>query len=114
MILETDGYLELIQYLTEHLDLLSQKAPPELQGKQTLRSLLEEELATSIMAIHDQHAMNTEIRLEIIREADAVFYDLEEVLASALNIYPGPRQQNFITEFVGLVKNLFDTELNNK
>lgn len=78
----------------------------------TVRESFEEQLATSIMSVNQQHEMDSVTRLEIVRETDAILYDLEEVLASVLNTRPGKQQQAFITEFVGLVKNLFDSELN--
>lgn len=111
MILETEGYIELIQYLTEHLEIFTVTVTPAEQAAVTVREYFEEELANSIMLVNQQHEMETATRLDIVREADAILYDLEEVLASVLETKPGPQQQAFIKEFVGLVKNLFDSEL---
>lgn len=112
MILETDGYIELIQYLTEHLHVFATPVPLSEQLPYTIRDSFEEQLATSIMLVNEQHDLSTALRLDIVRETDAILYDLEEVLASVLNAKPNAAQQTFIAEFVGLVKNLFDCELN--
>lgn len=112
MILETEGYVALIQYLTEHLNIFTQQTGQNMNRTETLHSLIEEVLADKIMLLHDQHPdMSASNRLEIVREADAILYDLEEVLGSVLNVYPDERQKRFVNEFIGLVKNLFDTEL---
>ncbi len=111
MILETDGYIELIQYLTEHLDVFTAAVAETEQATLTVRESFEEQLANSIMSINEQHEMDSALRLEIVREADAILYDLEEVLALVLDTRPSRQQQAFIKEFVGLVKNLFDCEL---
>ncbi|MCC5854247.1 MAG: DUF3802 family protein [Idiomarina sp.] len=112
MIVETNGYIELVQYLSENIEVFTQPAPAAEQASQTVREMFEEQLSNSIMVVCQQHTLDQAQRLDIVREADAILYDLEEVLASVLNTYPGQRQQAFITEFVGLVKNLIDTELN--
>lgn len=111
MILETDGYVELIQYLTEHLSIFTEPVPTAEQAEETVRECFEAQLANSIILVNQQHEIDTATRLEIVREADGILYDLEEVLASVLDTRPGQQQQAFIKEFVGLVKNLFDCEL---
>jgi hypothetical protein len=47
----------------------------------------------------------------VIREIDAIVYDLEEILASVAKQQATPEQSIFITEFSGLIKNLFDQEV---
>ena len=64
------------------------------------------------MAVFEQNDLEQETRLDIVREADAIMYDLEEVLSSVLNNHPTAEQEEFVLEFVGLVKNLFDQKLN--
>ena len=49
--------------------------------------------------------------LSHIREVDAIVYDLEEILASVANHKATPSQTLFVTEFSGLIKNLFDQEI---
>ncbi|WP_404400388.1 DUF3802 family protein [Idiomarina seosinensis] len=112
MIVDTDGYLELVQYLTGQLPLFSQNTGTAHTADYTLRELLEEKLGESIMAVFEQNQLSQETRLNIVREADAIMYDLEEVLSSVLNNHPTASQEEFVKEFVGLVKNLFDEKLN--
>lgn len=111
MIVESNGYIELIQYLTEQLDMFEKKVPAAEQAPFTVREQLEESLSDKIMRVCQQHDMGKDTRLDIVREADAILYDLEEVLASVLNTHPSPQQQEFIQEFTGLVKNLIDERL---
>lgn len=117
MIVETDGYIELIQYLTEHLGVLSNPSAQSSQlnaagqASYTLRELFEEQLAEQIMSVCQQQDLDQATRIDIVREADAVLYDFEEVLASVLDNHPTPQQEAFVIEFIGLVKNLFDARV---
>lgn len=111
MITHSKGYIELVHYLTEHLEVFTQADSAAPEGALTVRECFEEQLAESVMQINQQHKLDERARLEVIREADAILYDLEEVLASVLDKRPSPKQEAFMTEFVGLVKNLFDTKI---
>ncbi|RUO38911.1 DUF3802 domain-containing protein [Aliidiomarina taiwanensis] len=111
MITQSKGYIELVQYLTEHLDVFTQPDPDAPEGALTVRECFEEQLAESVMQINQQHSLDETARLEVVREADAILYDLEEVLSSVLDKRPSPTQEAFIVEFVGLVKNLFDSKI---
>ncbi|RUO73735.1 DUF3802 family protein [Idiomarina seosinensis] len=112
MIVETDGYIELVQYLTGQLPLFSQNTGSATTANYTLRELVEEKLGENMMAVFEQNELDQETRLNIVREADAIMYDLEEVLSSVLDNHPTAEQEEFVTEFVGLVKNLLDQQLN--
>ena len=111
MIVETDGYIELVQYLSENLNVFAASAGGDNVAPVTVRELFETQISNQIMRVCQQHEIDQAIRLDIVREADAILYDLEEVLASVLDRYPDLEQQQFIHEFVGLVKNLIDSEL---
>jgi|TARA_Y100001951_G_C11157127_1_gene192622 hypothetical protein len=111
MIVETDGYIELIQYLTGQLPVFTEQGNSARTADYTLRDLMEERLSESMMAVFEQNELDQEIRLDIVRETDAIVYDLEEVLSKVLDTHPTPQQEAFINEFVGLVKNLFDERL---
>ncbi|CUS48184.1 MAG: Bacterial type IIA DNA topoisomerase, B subunit [Idiomarinaceae bacterium HL-53] len=113
MIVDTEGYVELIQYLGEHLHVFATAPNSASVAPVTVRELFETQLSNQIMRICQQHDIDQAVRLEIVREADAILYDLEEVLASVLDRHPDHDQQVFIQEFVGLVKNLIDSELMN-
>jgi len=111
MIVETDGYIELIQYLTGQLPIFTEQGNSAKTADYTLRDLMEERLSESMMAVFEQNELDQEVRLDIVRETDAIVYDLEEVLSKVLDTHPTPQQEAFINEFVGLVKNLFDERL---
>ncbi|RUO32591.1 DUF3802 family protein [Aliidiomarina soli] len=111
MIVESDGYVELIQYLTEHLEMFEHPSDGAERASFTVREQLEDSLSDKIMRVSQQHDVSQELRFDIVREADAILYDLEEVLASVLNQQPTPSQQTFIEEFTGLVKNLLDARI---
>tara|TARA_R100000656_G_scaffold11440_1_gene12129 strand:- start:925 stop:1308 length:384 start_codon:yes stop_codon:yes gene_type:complete len=111
MIVETDGYIELIQYLTGQLPVFTEQGNSAKTADYTLRDLMEERLSESMMAVFEQNELDQEVRLDIVRETDAIVYDLEEVLSKVLDTHPTPQQEAFINEFVGLVKNLFDERL---
>ncbi|MGM0480348.1 MAG: DUF3802 family protein [Pseudomonadota bacterium] len=112
MIVDTNGYLELVQYLTGQLPVFSQNSDAAETADYTLRELVEEKLGESVMTVFEQNELSQDTRLNIVRETDAIMYDLEEVLSSVLNNHPTPDQEQFVVEFVGLVKNLFDEKLN--
>ena len=112
MIVDTDGYIELVQYLTGQLPLFAQNTGTTSTADYTLRELLEEKLGESMITVFEQNQLEQETRLDIVREADAIMYDLEEVLSSVLNNHPTAEQEEFVVEFVGLVKNLFDQKIN--
>lgn len=111
MIVESDGYIDLIQYLTEQLDVFSRTGQESTRASFTVREQLEDSLSDKIMRVSQQHDLDKETRFDIVREADAILYDLEEVLASVLNTHPTEQQQTFIEEFTGLLKNLIDARV---
>ncbi|MEX1220678.1 MAG: DUF3802 family protein [Idiomarina sp.] len=112
MIVETDGYIDLIQYLTENLPVLSEQQGSKAGASSyTLRECFEEQLSVQIMSVCQQNDLDQTMRIDIVREADAILYDFEEVLASVLDNHPTPEQEEFVTEFIGLIKNLFDARV---
>lgn len=111
MIVESEGYIDLIQYLTESLSIFESPEGDVPRATFTVREQLEDSLSDKIMRVSQQHDISQEMRFNVVREADAILYDLEEVLASVLNSYPTPQQQAFIEEFTGLVKNLLDAQI---
>lgn len=111
MIVESDGYIDLIQYLSEQLGVFSAEGDEMSRASFTVREQLEDSLSDKIMRVSQQHDLDKETRFDIVREADAILYDLEEVLASVLNMRPTEQQQVFIEEFTGLLKNLIDARV---
>ncbi|MGL5392734.1 MAG: DUF3802 family protein [Shewanella sp.] len=111
MVTDKDGYMHLIQYLTEHLGLFETPEPDGIT-EDTVMELFEEQLSAQIIMVCGQNpSLTFAERNTIIREVDAIVYDLEEILAKVANQKATAAQTLFITEFSGLIKNLFDQEI---
>jgi len=109
MVIDTDGYIQIIEYLTEHLSLFENSKISE-QTTDTVMSVIEVELGDQIISVCSQNEKLTfNQRNDIIREVDAILCDLEEVFSGIINNPVNAEQHAFITEFAGLIKNLFDT-----
>ncbi len=111
MVTDTDGYVHIIEYLTEHLSLFeySDEMP---MGDDTVMEVIEQELSDQIMTLCSQHeSLSFNQRNMVIREVDAIVYDLEEILSGVLKNQVTEKQFAFIREFSTLIKNLFDTEI---
>ncbi len=110
MVVESEGYAALIEYFIENLGQFS--APGDQVGSETIDELVHELVASQIMAICDQNKdMPQALRFEIMREADQIVADLEEILSSKWKQKPTYAQINILEEFIGLVKNLFDASV---
>ena len=109
MVTDTDGYIQIIEYLTEHLSLFENATAPK-QASETVMSTIEIELSEQIISVCSQNKdLTFNQRNAIIREVDAIVYDLEEILSGIINNPVNDAQKAFIREFSGLIKNLFDT-----
>jgi hypothetical protein len=112
MVTDTDGYVQIIEYLTEHLNLFENTSSAE-KSTDTVMSTIEIELGEQIMAMCSQNESLTHTqRNAIICEVDAILYDLEEILSGVVNNSVNSAQKEFIAEFSGLIKNLFDGAIN--
>lgn len=109
MVLDRQGYDDLIMYLTQNLALFEK--PGEIKpGAPTVMELIEDIIAENVMLICEQHTkLNTEQRSQIVREVDGIVYDLQEVLSSITSQPVTVEQHQFIDEFASLIKNLFDS-----
>ena len=111
MVTDKDGYMHLIQYLTEHLGLFETPENDALVSE-TVLELFEEQLSAQIIMVCGQNPqLSFAQRNMVIREIDAIVYDLEEILAQVANHKATPEQSIFIAEFSSLIKNLFDQEI---
>ncbi len=111
MVTDKDGYIHLIQYLTEHLGLFEASEDNSINS-QTIMELFEDQLSAQIIMVCGQNPnLSFAQRNKVIREIDAIVYDLEEILANVATHNATPDQSVFITEFSGLIKNLFDKEI---
>jgi hypothetical protein len=112
MVINTEGYIHIIEYLTEHLSLFENSVAIN-KSTDTVMSVIEMELSEQIISVCGQNTgLSFNQRNAIIREVDAVVYDLEEILAGIVNNPVTEEQSLFIQEFATLIKNLFDNEIN--
>jgi uncharacterized protein DUF3802 len=112
MVTDTDGYIHIIEYLTEHLSLFEGTAVTAANNI-TVIEVIEEQLSAQIITVCSQNQdLTFNQRNGIIREVDAILYDLEEILSGVINNPATHQQIDFLTEFAALIKNLFDTEIN--
>ena len=112
MVTDTDGYIHIIEYLTEHLALFENSSEAEF-GADTVMEVIEQQLSEQIIMVcgqNDQLSFNQ--RNTIIREVDAIVSDLEEILSGVFNNPVSNEQLSFLKEFALLIKNLIDSELN--
>lgn len=111
MVTDTDGYIHIIEYLTEHLSLF-EGVNTNTTSNITVIEVIEEQLSEQIISVCSQNkALSFNQRNDIVREVDAILYDLEEILSSVVNQPVTSHQQTFICELATLIKNLFDAEI---
>ena len=112
MVTNTEGYIHIIEYLTENLSLFENSDKTQISND-TVMSVIEVELCGQIISVCSQNeSLTFNQRNAIIREVDAIVYDLEEILSGAINNPVTKPQKDFIKEFATLIKNLFDSEIN--
>ncbi|WP_462157146.1 DUF3802 family protein [Pseudoalteromonas sp. GB56] len=113
MVLDREGYDDLIMHLTQNLALFEKPGVVEPNAP-TVMELIEDVIAEHVMLICQQHTeLDTDQRSQIVREVDGIVYDLQEVLSSVVNHPVTKEQREFIDEFAGLIKNLFDNAVAN-
>lgn len=112
MVIDTEGYVHIIEYLTENLSLFENSVVID-KSTDTVMNVIEIELSEQIISVCDQNiALSSTQRNAIIREVDAIVNDLEEILSGIVNNPVTEEQGEFIKEFATLIKNLFDNEIN--
>lgn len=113
MVTDTEGYIHIIEYLTEHLELFENCASSS--KNRSVIEVIEEEMSEQIISLCNQNeALTFNQRNTIIREIDAIVYDLQEILSGVVNNSVTDQQLVFIKEFSLLIKNLFDTEIHSQ
>ncbi|BDM64521.1 topoisomerase II [Shewanella sp. NFH-SH190041] len=111
MVTNTEGYNQLLMYLSDNLSLFETADTAMGSGPQVL-AYFEQQLSAQVMQVCAQHNRLTPTqRNEVIAELDCIAADLEEIMAAAGSRTLLPEQQEFITEYAGLIKNLFDSAL---
>lgn len=113
MVTDKNGYMDLIEYLTEHLSLFENMPAPHHSTSPSIIETIEEELGDQIISVCFQNNNLTfSLRNTIVREVDSILYDLEEILSAVVSNPITTEQLSFIKEFALLIKNLFDSEIN--
>ncbi|OEE98887.1 topoisomerase II [Vibrio crassostreae 9ZC13] len=108
MVVETDGYLALIEHLSFNLDVFTNSNGDT--GNESVEDIVTDMISTNIMAIFEQNPeLHSNVRFQLLKEADAVVADLGEVLAGVWAKKATNEQIVFLDEYIALVKNLFDT-----
>lgn len=108
MVIETDGYLALIEHLTFNLDVFT--TPVGDSGSETVEDVVTDMVASNIMSICEQNPeLHASVRFKLLKEADSVVEDLGEVLAGVWGNKATNAQVEFLDEYIALMKNLFDS-----
>ncbi|MBW3697822.1 DUF3802 family protein [Vibrio sp. T187] len=108
MVVETDGYLALIEHLAFNLDVFAKEQGDT--GNESVEDIVTDMISSNIMAIFEQNPeLHSSVRFQLLKEADSVAEDLGEVLAGAWNKKATNEQIEFLDEYIALVKNLFDS-----
>ncbi|WP_114326846.1 DUF3802 family protein [Candidatus Colwellia aromaticivorans] len=112
MVTDTEGYIHIIEYLTEHLNLFENIVVTN-KSADTVMHVIEIELSEQIISVCGQNVgLSFSQRNTIIREVDAIVYDLGEIFSGIVDNPTTEAQRRFIKEFATLIKNLFDNEIN--
>lgn len=112
MVTNTEGYIHIIEYLTENLSLFENTTTSD-ENAETVMAVIERELGEQIISVCSQNeALTVNQRNTIVSEVDTIFSDLEEIFSGIANNPATEEQAMFINEFSTIIKNLFDTEIN--
>lgn len=107
MVVETDGYLALIEHLALNMDVFTRGGDT---GKETVEEVVNDMVASNIMMVFEQNPeLHSSVRFQLLKEADSVVEDLGEVLAGVWLKQATNDQILFLDEYIALVKNLFDS-----
>ncbi|NVK25190.1 MAG: DUF3802 family protein [Gammaproteobacteria bacterium] len=111
MVTDKSSYDELIDYLSSSKNIFVDDSGPS-DGMPTIETLIEEELSEQIISLCSQHeALEANHRSVIIRELDSIVYDIQQILLEFWQKPATEQQAQFIHEFAGLIKNVFDTQV---
>lgn len=110
MVVDTDGYLSLIEHLTFNLSVFTSEEGDT--GVETVEDVVTDMIASNIMTIFEQNPdLHSSVRFKLLKEADLVLDDLGEVLAGVWLKKATNEQIIFLDEYIALVKNLFDSAI---
>lgn len=111
MVTDKPSYDQLIDYLSSSKNIFLENSGSN-EGMPTVETLIEEELSEQIISLCSHHqALEPNHRSIIVREVDGIVYDIQQVLLEFWQHPATEEQAQFIHEFAGLIKNVFDTQI---
>ena len=111
MVTDKPAYDELIDYLAANIELFNNVDSEELRPE-TLEETIESEITQQIMVLCSHHQdLESNHRAIIIREVDGIVYDIQQLLSVYWQQPISNEQYDFIHEFAGLIKNVFDSAI---
>jgi hypothetical protein len=109
MVIDKPAYNELIDYLNSSREIFHQDDFVD-DTAPTLEELIENQLAEQIITLCTQHDdLEQNHRSIIVREVDGIVYDLQQVLSEYWQQHLTAPQIEFVKEYTGLIKNVFDS-----
>lgn len=111
MVIDKPAYEQLLEFLTSNKEVFHLEGEVDTSGP-TLEVLIEEEIGSQIITLCTQHdELETNHRSIIVREVDGIVYDIQQVLREYWDNPVNEGQKEFVHEFAGLVKNVFDSAI---
>lgn len=108
MVVESNGYLSLIQYLTDSIEVFVESDTNV--GNESIEEVVMDMISSNIMTVFQQNpTMHTSLRFRLLKEVDRVVEDLGEALSGVWLKPVTNNQVAFLEDYIGLVKNLFDS-----
>lgn len=107
MVVDTDGYIALIEHLSLNLDVFTHEGDT---GKESIEDVVTDMVSSNIMTLFEQNPdLHASVRFKLLKEVDSVVDDLGEVLAGCWKKRATNEQIEFLDEYIALLKNLFDS-----
>ena len=106
MVVETDGYLALIEHLAFNLDIFSSESGDE--GTESIEAVVTDMMDKAITPVIQQ-CRNSTVFSQLTKEENDVREDLSEVLAGVWSKPATNEQITFLDELIALLKNLFNS-----
>lgn len=111
MVTDKPSYDQLLDYLASNKAIFSESSDsPASEPK--IELIIEEQISEQVIALCSQHeALEPNHRSIIIREVDGIVYDIQQILLEYWTKNATEEQAQFLCEFAGLIKNVFDSEI---
>ncbi len=108
MVVESEGYNSLIEYLAASLALFASSQGDV--GTESVEDVVTDMVSSNIMVLFEQNpSMHASVRFQLLKEVDSLVEDLAEILSSVWHKPATNQQVEFLEDYVGLIKNMFDS-----